>query len=250
MVPGIFDQRNSSFSRGRSPRPVCLHQCHPHQNSAWTRDGPSPARGAPARQPCPPPAWNRDQLDLTRRCRIRPTDRSQDGSEEMVQPRLPGTHGDRLSPPHGRLFPLANPARPRGQWAGASTMAAASGLHPGEPAATPLGLGKPSGSTVTTSTFSVLGSYFCLLQWEQKMGQGSRPEKGKQATSYLCICTRTSSCKMNCRVVQETSLSPWICPKKSGTPIITTTALLLTAHNVKCDIVWFRHKTAERRTLQ
>ena len=164
----------------RSPRSVCLHQCCPHQSFACTREpGHTPARGSIARQPSPPPAWNCDQLDLTLRCRIRPTDCSQDGSEEMVQPLQPGTHGGRQSPPHSCLFPLANPVRARGQWEGTLPLAAASGLHSGEPAATPLGLGKPSGSTVTTFTFSGLGSFFFFFFFLASYNSSRRWDKGQ-----------------------------------------------------------------------
>lgn len=135
-----------------------------------------------------PPAWDCNQLVLTLKCRIRPTTCSQDGNE-MIQPQQPATQGDRPSPPHTCPFLLANPnpVRARGQWAGTLSLATASGLHSGDPAATPHGLGKPSGSSVTASTFPWLLGLHPTTARED----GARVKSRKRKISHLCIWGRS-----------------------------------------------------------
>lgn len=62
------------------------------------------------------------------------------------------------------------------------------------------------------------------------MGQGARPESGKQAIS--AFDGGTSSCKINCLVVQENSLSPEIFCNKLETQITTVILLLVVQDKV------------------
>lgn len=55
------------------------------------------------------------------------------------------------------LLPIGQRVEAQRPVGGLTPLAAASGLHPGEPGATQLQLGKPSGASVTTLTFPGLG---------------------------------------------------------------------------------------------
>lgn len=78
-------------------------------------------------------------------------------------------------------WPIHEGQRPMG---GHLPLAAASGLHPREPGATQLGLGRPSGASVTTLVFPDLGPYFCLLTATEV---GARVKTRSRKTRYFCM---------------------------------------------------------------
>ncbi|CAD7690878.1 unnamed protein product [Nyctereutes procyonoides] len=133
-------------------------------------------KAAPLHTP-PDLLGNCNRLVLTLRCRIRPTNCSQDGNEEMIQSQQSGTQGGRQSPPQSCPFPLASPVRVEANGRAPCPWQLLQVSTLGNLLQTFSGLGSQVDPQSQHS--DSLGSYVCFLQPQQKVGQGSRPERGK-----------------------------------------------------------------------
>ena len=193
--PRHSDQKNSSFSltdvgeprkkpKAYLPPPVlpwpefCLYPSVPcyDKRACGNPSQRLHCKAAPLHTP-PDPVGNCSRLVLTLRCRIRPTNCSRDGNEEMIQPQQSGTQGGRQSPPQSCPFPLASPVRVEANGRAPCPWQLLQVSTLGNLLQTFSGLGSQVDPQSQHS--DSLGSYVCFLQPQQKVGQGSRPEKGK-----------------------------------------------------------------------